>query len=165
MVQDSSRRQNFNVDAEQAADLEAARQSLHAPSIKEAVLRAARLVNLLAKELEGGKRLVAVDEAGGVVRIVLPDLETPSGWIYLCERPHPWRRQLYVKGRKLMASTLWNEMGANGMTAEELADERDLPVEAVREAVRYSEAHRSLIQMEADEEKRRLIASGIDLGA
>ncbi|CAN5669906.1 hypothetical protein BH11ARM2_BH11ARM2_00770 [soil metagenome] len=165
MIQDTLRRQNFNVDADQAADLEAARLSLHAPTIKEAVLRAARLVNLLSKELEGGKKLVAIDETGEMVRIALPDLETPSGWKYLCERPHPWRRQLYIKGRKLMASTLWNEIQAEGMTPEEAAEDRDLPVEAVREAIRYSEANRDLIRMESEEEKRRLIASGVELGA
>ncbi|WP_199249571.1 hypothetical protein [[Phormidium] sp. ETS-05] len=30
-------------------------------------------------------------------------------WQYLVERPHPWRRQLYIKGRKLLASTVWQD--------------------------------------------------------
>ena len=159
------RRQNFNVDADQAADLEAARISLHAPTIKDAVLRAARLVNTLAHELREGKRLVAIDDYGHSIRILIPEFETPQGWRYLCERPHPWRRQLYLKGSKLMASILWNEAKANGMSAEEIADDRDLPLEAVREAIRYSEQNIDLIRMEAEEERRRLIASGVSLGA
>lgn len=158
-------RQNFNVDPDQAAALEAARVSLGAGTTKDAVLRAVRLVNLLAKELSSGKRLVSIDAHGENTRILLPDLEGNANWTYLCERPHPWRRQLSVKGRKLLASTLWNDAQANGMTAEEIAEDRDLPVEAVQEALRYAESHLPLVRMEAEEERRRLLASGIDLGA
>jgi len=160
------KRQNFNVDADQAADLEAARIFLNAPTIKDAMLRAARLVNSIARELRTGKKLVALDEGGHTVRIMIPDLEhTVSSWIYLCDRPHPWRRQLYIKGRKLMASTVWSDMVANQQTPEEAAEDRDLPVAAVIEAIRYSEENLDLIRMEAQEEKQRLIAPGVVLGA
>ena len=159
------RRQNFNVDADQAADLEAARISLHAPTIKDAVLRAARLVNTLAHELKEGRRLVAVDDEGHSVRIVIPEFETAQSWRYLCERPHAWRRQLYIKGTKLKASTLWNDAQANGMSAEDIAEDRDLPLEAVREALRYCDENTDLIRMESEEERRRLLDSGVSLGA
>jgi len=159
------RRQNFNVDVDQAAELEAARVHLHAASVKDAMLRAARLVNVIARELQSGKTLQTLDSAGRTTRLMLPDLESSApAWTYLCERPHPWRKQLYVKGRKLLASTIWHDMLANEMTVEEAADDRDLPVEAVREAVRYCEQNIALIELEAAEEKARLLASGISLG-
>jgi len=85
-------------------------------------------------------------------------------WKYLCGRPHPWRQQLYIKGHKLLASTVWNDMVANGLTPEAAAEDRDLPVEVVTEAIRYCEMNADLIRMEAAEEKTRLLASGIALG-
>jgi hypothetical protein len=158
------KRQNFNVDADQAAVLETARANLNAPNIKDAMIRAARLVNTLANELHSGNRLAVLDKEGRPTRLVLPDFDVPStSWIYLCERPHPWRRQLYVKGRKLLASTVWNDLIANQMTAEEAAEDRDLPVDAVLEIIRYCNQNLSLIQMEAQEEKTRLLGSGVAL--
>jgi hypothetical protein len=54
-------------------------------------------------------------------------------------------------------------MRANQMTAEEAAADMDLPVAQVREAEVYYQIHRELIEREADEEKQRLIASGVNL--
>lgn len=158
------KRQNFNVNADQIADLEAAQAYLHAPTIKDAMLRSARVVNLLARELQAGKKLVVVDGNGQTSRLVISDLETGSpSWNYLCARPHPWRTQLYIKGRKLLASTVWNDLIANDFTPEEAAEDRDLPVEAVLEAIRYSEQNLSLIRMEAEEEKARILSGGIQV--
>jgi hypothetical protein len=84
-------------------------------------------------------------------------------WEYLEARPHAWRRQLYVKGRKLPAFIVWSDMETNGMTPEEAADNWDLPLEAIDEIVRYCEEHRELLVAEAEEERRRLIASGVSL--
>lgn len=160
------KRQNFNVDAGEAAELELARSYLGAPTVKDAMLRAARFVNAIASELKSGKKLMASDEAGNSVRIMLPDLEQrPGEWLYLCARPHPWRKQLYVKGRKLLASSVWNDMVANQMTIEEAAADRDLPISAVREAIKYCEQNMDLIRMEADEERQRLLDSGVNLGS
>ena len=39
-----------------------------------------------------------------------------------------------------------------------------LPLPAVEEALAYSEAHRALIEAEADEERQRLLAEGIAVG-
>jgi hypothetical protein len=41
---------------------------------------------------------------------------TTTQWQYLEKRPHPWRQQLYIKGRKLRAFTLWMNMIVNEMT-------------------------------------------------
>jgi hypothetical protein len=87
----------------------------------------------------------------------LHDRGTPQ-WKWLTERPHPWRRQPWFKGRKLMASAVWRYSLANGLNAEECAKDWELPLEAVEEAFAWCEANRDLIQAEADEERQWLRA-------
>ena len=154
-----SKRQNFNTTPEQEAELTRLRQVLDASSVKDAILRAARVVALLAQEQGKGQTLYLRSADGAMTRLLIPELEGAQGaeWTYLVARPHEWRRQLYIKGKKLLASTVWADMQANGMDAEEAADNWNLPIEAVREAVRYCEDHLPLLRMEAEEEQKRLI--------
>ncbi|MDY6803485.1 MAG: hypothetical protein SXA11_06715 [Cyanobacteriota bacterium] len=84
-------------------------------------------------------------------------------WQYLVERPHPWRRQLYIKGRKLQASTVWRDAIANEMSPEEAADNWDLPLAAIQEAFRYCQTHQDLLKMEAEEERYRLEEKEVSL--
>lgn len=104
--------------------------------------------------------LVKPDER---VELVITGLESPAvgQWKYLVERPHPWRRQLYVKGRRLLASTVWQDMLANELSLDGTADNFSLPVDAVVEIIRYCEANQELLQMEADEERHRLEEKGV----
>ena len=76
--------------------------------------------------------LVKPDER---VELVSTGLESPADvqWKYLVERPHPWRRQLYVKGRRLLASTIWQDMLANALSVEQTAENFSVPVDAVLE--------------------------------
>ena len=82
-----------------------------------------------------------------------------TAWRYLAPRSHSWKRQLFLKGRRLTAANVWYDMLANQMTPEEAADNWDLPLEAIEEIVRYCEENRDLIGMEADEEKRIQLGS------
>ena len=84
-------------------------------------------------------------------------------WQYLEQRPHSWRRQLSVKGRRLLASSVWSDLLANGLTEEEIAESRDLPLEAVRECVRYCKGNRSLLEAESKEEAQWLAVRGASL--
>jgi hypothetical protein len=84
-------------------------------------------------------------------------------WQYLVTRTHPWRRQLYIKGRKLLASTVWQDMIANKMSPEQAAENWDLPLPAIYEVVHYCESHQELLKLEADEERCRLEARGVSL--
>lgn len=84
-------------------------------------------------------------------------------WQYLESRPHPWRKQLYIKGRRQKAFTVWMDMLVNELTAEEVAESKELPIAAVIEAIEYCESHQELLEHEADEERRRLEAKGISL--
>jgi hypothetical protein len=82
--------------------------------------------------------------------------ESKTQWQYLEKRPHPWREQLYLKGRKLKAFTLWMNMTVNKMTPSEVAENWDLPLGAVKEVIEYCESHQGLLKREAQEERRRL---------
>jgi uncharacterized protein (DUF433 family) len=82
---------------------------------------------------------------------------------YLVEQAHPWRRQLFVKGRKLPASAVWAGMRANELTVEEAADDWDLPIAAVREIIEYCDNNKQLLGMEAAEELRLLQEKGIEV--
>ena len=155
------KRQNFNTTPEQDAELLRLRVVLDAPSVKDAVLRAARVVTLLAQEANGGRALYLKGADGEMTRLLIPELQSPASdrWTYLVARPHAWRRQLHVKGRKLLASTVWADMRANDMTLEEAADNWNLPLEAVSEITRYCGDHSALLRMEAEEEHKRVWAA------
>lgn len=86
-----------------------------------------------------------------------------GSWQYLVARPHPWRTQLYIKGHKLLASTVWQDLKINNMTAEQAAENWDLPISAIHEAIQYCESHQDLIKLEANEERHRLETKGASL--
>jgi uncharacterized protein (DUF433 family) len=86
-----------------------------------------------------------------------------DNWQYLTARPHAWRKQLYIKGRKLLASTVWQDMTANEMSPEQAAENWDLPLSAIYEAINYCQSHQELLKLEADEERYRLEAKGVQL--
>lgn len=69
-------------------------------------------------------------------------------------------RQFFLKGRKIRAETLYRAtVGPEPMTAEEVAADYDVPVDAVREAIHYCETHAALL----DEERARDRAAGESL--
>jgi hypothetical protein len=160
-----TKRQNFNITREQEAELNWLKDTLGASSTKDAILLAARVLGILARETRHGRSIYLGTEAGPWTLLLIPELQPAANgeWTYLVARPHPWRRQLYVKGRKLRAFTVWIDMQANGMSREEASANWDLPVEAVEEINRYCESHRALLEMEAEEERRRLLEEGIRL--
>ena len=149
-----TKRQNFNVTPEQEAEIVWLQTALDAPTAKDTILRAIKVVSVLAKEARAGKRLCLQSSNGDIAQLVIPEFEsTTSGdWMFLVSRPHAWRRQLYIKGRKVLASTVWGDMIVNDQTLAETAADWDLPLEAVHEVIRYCEANRDLLAMEAQEE-------------
>ena len=86
--------------------------------------------------------------------------ESEQIYQYLVARPHPWRRQLCLKGRNMTVGQLISTIQANRLTPEEAADDLELPIEQVQEALAYYELHRDLIEAEAREEAARLAAKG-----
>lgn len=156
-----TKRQNFNITPEQEAQIEWLREALGANSAKDVILRAVSVLSTLKEYTDKGFKvaLVKPDER---VELVIVGLESTAGqWKYLIERPHPWRRQLYVKGRRLLAATVWRDMQVNELSVEQTAKNFSLPIEAVVEIVRYCEANQELLKMEADEERHRLEEKGV----
>lgn len=161
----TSKRANFDLSPEQEELLAGLRAQMSASSTKEAVLRAAQLARLLLNEMQHGNRLFVGKSAATATRLAIPGLDTssPEQWRWLVERPHPWRRQLWVKGRKLLASAVWLDALTNEMGAREAAKNWDLPPEAVEEIFAYCEANKALIEAEANEERQRLKRANVDV--
>jgi uncharacterized protein (DUF433 family) len=76
-------------------------------------------------------------------------------YTYLVQVPHPWRKQLSLKGRRITAGQLVAAMEANSMSVEQTAADFDVDPLAVAEAIDYVSRHRSLVEAEAAEEQRR----------
>ena len=81
-------------------------------------------------------------------------------WQHLVRRQHPWRMQLYVKGRNMTARQLVGSMKANQMDEAAAAADYRLPVETVREALVYVERNRELLETEAEIERLMLKRGG-----
>lgn len=115
------------------------------------------------QELQEQVRQLSISDRLTLVSTIVQSLQdtTPDeNWQYLVARPHPWRRQLYIKGRKLLASTVWQDTLINEMSPEQAAENWDLPLNAISEAIRYCESHQGLLTLEADEERYRLEEKG-----
>ena len=88
---------------------------------------------------------------------------TTTQWQYLEQRFHPWRQQLFFKGKRLRPFTIWMTMQVEKMTPEETAEDWDLPLAAVQEAINYCEANRELLEQEAESERHYLEEQGVSL--
>lgn len=71
-------------------------------------------------------------------------MSTPQNktWTYLAPKPKSNYRQLYVKGRGIRARVLYGRFMSDDepMTPEEIAEDYNLPVEAVLEAIAYCQS-------------------------
>src|SRR5260370_42162860 len=70
-------------------------------------------------------------------------------WQFLVRRQHPWRKQLYLKGRNLTARQLVGSMKANQFGEKKAAENFHLPVEAIREALEYVQKNLELLEAES----------------
>lgn len=103
-----------------------------------------------------GKRVVAVTRDQIPARFeepVFPGMEKQlaADWRWLVARPHAWRDQLWIKGRRMTAGDLARTIEIEHWTPERSAAEFDLPLEAVLEAQRYLAANRDLVIAEERE--------------
>lgn len=86
-----------------------------------------------------------------------------EGYQHLVVRDHSRRRQLYLRGRNLTVGQLVYSMRADHLLPEQAAERYDLPLEAIQEALGYYQAHRAVIDAEAEAEKRYLQEKGYTL--
>lgn len=92
------------------------------------------------------------------------ELATPElPYEFLVARPHPWKKQLWVKGKNVRAFHVISFLKSNRLTPEEAAGEMGLPNKAVYECLHYYENNKALIEMEALEEKRYLQEVGFEI--
>lgn len=162
-MKSDTKRQNFNVTPEQEAEIDRLREDLGSSSAKDAILTAIRLTSVLIRERRAGYTLHIQDSSGKSERLLVPDLEllAPSKWRYLVARDDKSYKQLYLKGRRVRASTLYDSMRGDELTHGEAAANWDLPLEAIDEVVAYCEANHELIDRENDEDRRQAIEAGI----
>lgn len=81
----------------------------------------------------------------------------PIAYAYLERRPHPWRRQFYLRGRTMTVGQLVATMRANGLTPDQAADD---PLAQIAEALFYYAQQHDLVDEELREDRRRLQAKG-----
>jgi uncharacterized protein (DUF433 family) len=124
----------------------------------------------IVDEMLSGRRIVSVEPAALAKLDRFKELSLPAveplrfaHYRYLVERPETGRRQLYLTGRNMTAGQLIYTMRANDLGVEAAAEDLDLPLEQVREAVAYYETHRELIENEVEEERRSLREQGVAL--
>jgi uncharacterized protein (DUF433 family) len=87
----------------------------------------------------------------------------PLTWIHLERDPKSSYKQLSIKGRRIKARTLYGlTQGEEAMTPEEIAADRDLPLEAVLEAIAYCETNPPEIREDFDREQRSMEAMGMN---
>ena len=159
-----SKRENFDVNPEQEADISCFQQLVKAPTRKDAILTAVRLaLHLTAEVKQGNQVYLGRPGCSDQRRLLMPGIEVPNIPKYLVEQAHPWKKQLYVKGRKLSAAAVWTGMHVNKLTPEQAAEDWQLPLEAIHEIESYCQANRALLEMEAAQEQRRLEEKGISV--
>ncbi|NJM90502.1 MAG: hypothetical protein HC847_28615 [Hydrococcus sp. RU_2_2] len=88
---------------------------------------------------------------------------TTIQWQYLEQHPHPWRKQLYIKDRRVKASVIYYDMIVNNETPSQAAENWDLPLAAIEEVIEYCQTHQELLKLEAAEGRRRLEEKGVCL--
>jgi len=82
---------------------------------------------------------------------------------YLAPNPKSSYRQLFVKGRRLMARDLYGQyVNSEPRTVEELAADFDVPVEAVKEAIAYCESNPPELAQDQAREEAIMEASGMN---
>jgi uncharacterized protein (DUF433 family) len=69
--------------------------------------------------------------------------EQPRTWTYLAPNPRSSYRQLFLKGTRIRAESLyaWTVDGDEPMTPEEVAADYGFPVEAILECIAYCESN------------------------
>src|SRR5437899_4381459 len=87
-----------------------------------------------------------------------------NNWTYLEPRPKSFYRQLFIKDTRMRARSIygWHASEEEPMTAEQLAEEFNLPLEAVKEAIAYCESNPPEIQRDFEAEEALMEATGMN---
>ena len=76
-----------------------------------------------------------------------------TNYTYLAPREGSGYEQFFLKGRNLRAETLYRAtIGSKPMTPDEVAEDYDVPLGAVLEAIQYAIDNATLLQREREED-------------
>ena len=109
----------------------------------------------IADRIRHGYKLAVVaadDEHPDALPELTRALRPETNYTYLVHRPHPWRRQLSFKGRRLTVGQFLGRTRAEKWSPEEAAAQFEIPIEAAYEALEYGEQYASLILAEDAED-------------
>ena len=82
---------------------------------------------------------------------------------HLEQRPGSHYQQLWIKGRHIRAEVLYRlTIGPEPQLPHEVAQDYNLPVEAVQEAIDYAIQHQDLLNAERAREETRMQQLGLD---
>src|SRR3954447_25610937 len=82
---------------------------------------------------------------------------------FLEPRPCSNYRQLFMKGRRIRAEVLYRQTVRKApRTPEQVADDYEIPLEVVLEAIDYGLHNEPLLRQERDEELAEIRARGLD---
>lgn len=68
-------------------------------------------------------------------------METTTTYRYLRARPDKKTPELFIADTGVRASTIWHDRSIPRMSPAQIAGDRDLPLEAVYEALAYCQEH------------------------
>ncbi len=90
--------------------------------------------------------------------------QTAVQWKYLAPNPKSNYKQLFLKGTRIRAESLyaWTVDGSEPATAEAVAEGYDLPLEAVLEAIAYCESQPPEMAEDHRREEALMKATGMD---
>jgi len=82
---------------------------------------------------------------------------------YLAPRYGSNYRQYFLKGSKIRAETLFAEtVGPDAHTPEQVAEDYEVPVEAVYESIRYCQENEEVLNQDWEMEEASIRAHGLD---
>jgi len=81
-------------------------------------------------------------------------------YVYLEKRPDKHSQELFVIGAGVRASTVWHDRYVSRRHPDQIAEDRDISVEAVREALAYCQENWENICREKDQERQWLEQKG-----
>lgn len=120
------------------------------PDLEGTNQAASRTPALAHPEQAGDFKMEMVEEQSGVGR----------RYQYLEQRPDKKSQELFVRGTGVRATTVWHDRFISRFSPDQIAHDRDLPLEAVYEALAYCQENWESICKEKDAERQWLEKEG-----
>ena len=167
MKEKNKQRVQLDLAPEQVALMDTLSEQLALRSRADLLQQAFSLFLWVVNEAQAGHHIISVDkeqlrEIDKYKEVDIPALQPLAfnNYRYLTSRPHPWKKQLFLKGRNMTVGQLISTMEANDLSVEEAAEDLELPAEQIREAQAYYYTHQTLVDLEAREATIRLANKG-----